>query len=283
MLQIVADSGCYLPPELIARWGIHIVPLKVHFGEAEVYDEITGISNREFYRRLTTEAVFPTTSQPPAGEFLAAYRRALATGADHILVLTLSGRLSGTFNAARAAAAMLPDAPITCFDSRSLGLGVGLMILVAAEMNLAGQPLPAILKRLQTMRDDLRVFILFDTLEYLRRGGRIGNASAFVGGLLRIKPLLTLRDGILQPLGKVRTRRKAIERMLAEVQAAVPDRRAPVYLAAMHADAPESLPPLQEALRAHFPNIRRFLTGEIGPTVGAHAGPRTLAVGICPA
>ncbi len=282
MLKIVADSGCYLPPELISRWGIHIVPLKVHFGETEVYDEITGISNREFYRRLTTETVFPTTSQPSAGEFLDAYRRARRDGAAHILVLTISGRLSGTFSAACTAAAMFPDVPVTCFDSQSLGLGVGLMIATAAEMNLAGESLPAILKRLQQMRRDLRVFILLDTLEYLRRGGRIGNASAWVGSLLHIKPLLTLREGILHPLDKVRTRRKAMERMLAEVKATVPDRHTPVQLGAMHAGAPDDMAHLLATLRSHFTHIRRALSGEIGPTLGAHAGPRALAVGVCP-
>lgn len=279
MTKIVTDSSCYLHPDLIAKYDVRIVPLKVHFGE-EIFDEVSGISNEEFYHRLATANPFPTTSQPPAGEFKAAYEAALATGHD-VLAMTLSGKISGTYSSAATAAEMLPGAPITTFDSRSAGLGLGLMIVTAGDMLDAGCPLAEVLARLEQMRREMRVVFMVDTLDYLKRGGRIGAASAFVGTLLRIKPLLSLTDGEVLPLEQVRSKRKAISRLLAEIESHCPDAAHPVQMGIMHTQVPEDLDLLAGMVHGRL-NIRRLLTGEIGPAVGTHTGPGTLAIGICP-
>ncbi|MFQ5575840.1 MAG: DegV family protein [Anaerolineae bacterium] len=282
MIKIVTDSGSYLPPDFVSGRGIEVVPLKVHFGDDEVYDEITGISSRAFYERLKTKTVFPTTSQPPAGEFKAAYERAAQAGADHILVITLSGKLSGTFSSATTAATMLSGTPITLFDSLSLGLGVGLMVAAASDMALAGDELPRVMQRLEQMRRDMQILVMLDTLEYVRHGGRIGAASALIGQVLKFKPILSVTGGVLKPHHNVRTKRRAIQSLLDGARAAIPNLAAPVQLAAMHAAAEADMTMLVGQLTAMFGNIQRLMTGELGPAIGAHTGPGTVAVGICP-
>ncbi|MFQ5610840.1 MAG: DegV family protein [Anaerolineae bacterium] len=279
MIKIVTDSGCYLASELIAKNDIRIVPLKVHFGH-ERFDEISGISNEEFYRRLAEAHSLPTTSQPPTGEFKAAYETVLQEGHD-VLVLTISSKLSGTYASAVAAAEMLPEANITPFDSRSAGLGLGLMVVTAAEMFEAGHSLAEVIRRLEQMRRDMHVVFMVDTLEYIKRGGRIGAASAFVGTLLKIKPLLTLTGGEILPLEQVRSKRKALERLLAEIQSYVPEPHTPVQIGVMHVRAPRDQEMLAQKVQGLF-NIQRLLIGEIGPAIGTHVGPGTLAIGICP-
>jgi DegV family protein with EDD domain len=282
MIRIVSDSSCYLSPEVIAEREIEVVPLKVHFGDDEIYDEITGISNKEFYRRLTTGNVFPTTSQPPIGEFQAAYQKVLQDPSDQILAITLSSKLSGTFSSAQTAVKFFPEISITPFDSLSLAIGMGLMVMTASDMALSGQPMPAILARLEHMRQNMHIVFTLDTLEYLRRGGRIGATSAFIGGLLKFKPILAIVDGVIKPVGKVRTRRKAINSLLDELKALVPDSNTPVQIGAMHVDEETEMHLLLEQVNAMYRNVRRTITGEIGPALGAHGGPGILGVGICP-
>lgn len=279
MIKLIADSSCYLPPELIARYQTEIVPLKINFG-GQVFDELTGISNQAFYRRLTTEVIFPTTSQPPVGEFLAAYKK--SEPEDELLVITLSGKFSGTVNVAQMAASLLPHRAITVFDSQSIGLGIGLMIATAADMIAAGSSVAQIVAALDQMRRSFRIFFILDDLEHLRRGGRIGAVSTAVGSLLKIKPILTLEDGLLRPLDKVRTRRRAMERLLEEIKAAVPDPATPVVLGAMHVAAEADMQALIGQAAARFSNVQRVLTGEVGPALGVHGGPGILGVGVCP-
>lgn len=279
MIKLIADSSCYLPPELLAQYRIEIVPLKIHFGQ-QTFDELTGISNQAFYQRLTTDPVFPTTSQPSVGEFLKAYKK--SEPEDELLVITLSGKFSGTFNVAQTAAGLLPHRSITVFDSQSIGLGIGLMIVTAADMITSGHSVAQIVAALDQMRRNFKIFFILDDLTHLRRGGRIGAVSTALGSLLKIKPILTLEDGLLKPLDKVRTRRRAIERLLEEIRAAVPDPTSPVVLGAMHVAAQADMQAVIGQAAAMFPNARRVLTGEVGPALGAHGGPGILGVGVCP-
>ncbi len=281
MIKIITDSTCAMSPDFLHQRNIEMVPLKVNFGNDETYDEIIGISNQEFYQRLITENVFPSTSQPSAGEFKVAFERA-ATPNDQLLVLTLSSKLSGTFSSAQTAASMSPHIPITLFDSRSVALGLGLMVATASDMAQAGRSLDEILARLEQMRRDMRIFFIVDTLEYLRKGGRIGGAAAFVGSILKIKPILTFIDGVIEPFDKVRTKRKALARILELLKAAVPDPNMPVQIGVMHAAAETEVQPLEAQVRAIFPNVQRAITGEIGPVLGAHGGPGLLGAGVCP-
>jgi DegV family protein with EDD domain len=282
MIKIVTDSTSYLPSDLLHHHEITVVPLKVQFG-VESYDEITGISSRDFYRRLATTPGFPTTSQPSLLEFKTAYETILARHPSaQILVLTLSSHLSGTYNSALTAATQLPGSSITVFDSRSTAPGLGLLCLAAAQLNVAGHDLAEIVGRLEALRQDNELVFAVDTLEYLRRGGRIGAAAAFLGTLLHTKPILHVVEGKVQPLTRVRTRKKAISQLLAELAQKLtpPDR--PVWAGVVHIQAEEEMAALSEQVTAQF-NVTYLFTGEIGPVVGAHLGPGAVGVGLCPA
>ena len=281
MIKIITDSTCALSPEFLAERAIGMVHLKVNFGETESYDELSGISNAEFYRRLLTENVFPSTSQPAAGEFKAEYER-IAEPGDEILVLTLSGKLSGTYGSAVMASKMVPDIPVTVFDSLSVGLGLGLMVATASDMALAGASMAEILARLEQMRRDVRIYFIVDTLEYLHKGGRIGGAAAFFGGILNIKPILTFIDGKIEAIDKVRSKRKALTRIFDLLDQNFPDKSQSVQIGVMHAAAESELPAMEEKLLSLFPNHTRVITGEISPVLGAHGGPGLLGAGVIP-
>lgn len=279
MIKIITDSTSYLPATFTAQRDIKVVPLNIHFGSGERFEETTGISNREFYRRLEIESVLPTTSQPSIGKFQTAFEEAKN---DQILVITLSGKLSGTFNSAQTAANLMPDYSITVFDSRCIALGIGLMVAMASDMAQQGKSMADILHRLEQMRRDIRIFFTLDTLEYLHRGGRIGYASTMIGSLLSFKPILTMKAGMLHPLCKVRTRRRAEERILAELQIAVPNPDTPVYLGAMHVNNPEKAADLVAQTHKVYNNVPRVMIGEVGPALGVHGGLGILGMGICP-
>lgn len=281
MIRIVTDSTSYIPAEIIKAHNLVVVPLKVQFGR-ETYDEITGISNRDFFQRLTTTNDFPTTSQPSAGEFLNTYQGILSQDPQaEIIVLTISSKLSGTYSSARTAAEELPEAQITVFDSRSAAMGLGLMAISAAKLATKGQPLAQIVSRLEQMRRDTTIVLVVDTLEYLKRGGRIGAATAFLGTLLDTKPILAILDGEIQPLDRVRTKKKAIFRLFTELRNKLPVPDQPVQAGLMHITAESEMERLAEMIQSQF-NVTYFFTSELGPVVGAHVGPGTLGVGICP-
>jgi DegV family protein with EDD domain len=281
MIRIVTDSTSYIPPEIARYHQIEVVPLKVLFG-AEVYDEFTGLSNADFYRRLTTTSDFPTTSQPSTGDFIQVYQQILQEDpAAQILVLTVSSRLSGTYNAALTGAEQLPQASITVFDSLSAAMGLGLMAITAAVMAAGGQSTPQILARLEQMRRDTSIVLVVDTLEYLKRGGRIGAAAAFLGTLLNTKPILALIEGKLQPLDRVRTKKKAVQRLFTELESKLTDPRQPIQAGIMHIAASAEMDSLTALMKERF-NMARLYTSELGPVVGAHLGPGALGVGICP-
>jgi DegV family protein with EDD domain len=281
MIRVVTDSTSYLPDDIINAYNIPVVPLKVQFG-AETYNEITGISNDDFYRRLTTTQDFPTTSQPAVDEFKEVCQKILADKPEtHILILTVSGRLSGTYSSAVTAAEQLPEAKITVFDTLSAAMGLGLMTMTAAQMAAEGHGLAAILSRLERMRRETNIFLVVDSLEYLRRGGRIGAATAFLGNLLNTKPILAVVEGQLQPLDRVRTKKKAIDRLFAELNHKLPNPDQPIQAGVMHVTAEAEATVLIERVRDHF-NVTYHYISELGPVLGAHVGPGTVGLGFCP-
>jgi DegV family protein with EDD domain len=281
MLKVVTDSTSYIPPPLLKQYDITVVPLKVHFGP-ETYDEVTGINNFQFFERLRATAAFPTTSQPAIGQFRQAYQDILRQHPTaQILTLPISRKLSGTYNSALAAAEQLPQANITVFDTGSAALGIGLMAFAAVEMAQAGQPLAHILARLEWMRSQISIVLMVDNLEYLRRGGRIGAAAAFLGTLLNTKPILAVIDGLIQPLDRVRTKKKAVERLLTELESRLADPAQPIQAGVMHIGAEAEMNDLVALMRERF-NLTRLFTSEIGPVIGAHLGPGALGAGFCP-
>ncbi len=278
MIRIVADSASSIAPDLAQQLGIHLVPMKVLFGE-ETYLDGVNMDSTEFYERLKSNRVLPTTSQPSAGELQQVFDQ-LTAGGDEVLCVLISHLMSGTLSSAEAARDMLPTRSIHIFNSLSVSVGEGLLAMAAAKMAQEGQTMEAILARLERMRSQMRLFFVVDTLEFLQRGGRIGGAAALIGSLLKVKPLLCIENGRIEPMEKVRTKPKAVERMLAVMEEKVGAGR-PVWAAVTHTNNPIEAAQLSQALQARF-DCRHMLVGDAGPTVGVHAGPGVLGIATCP-
>lgn len=268
-VKIVTDSTAYLPPELITRYGIEVVPLKVLFGP-EAYTEGVDISNEEFYRKLAKASTLPTTSQPSIGDFVQVYDKA-AREAAAILSIHISGKLSATINSALNAKDELPQVQIEVVDSLCSCMGMGMIVLAAARAAEEGQALSQIRASTEKLIKNMHLFFVVDTLEYLHKGGRIGGAATLLGTALRIKPILCVKDGQIDALARVRTKRKAVARMLELVEERV-QRGAAVHVAVFHAQAVEEALALQQEVRARFDCAEMHLS-EIGACIGTHVGP----------
>ena len=216
------------------------------------------------------------------GAFRDAYYNILTNqSSTEILVLTISSKLSGTFNAALTAATQIPQARIFVFDTLSAAMGVGLMVMAAAKMVALEASLNEVIDRMEQMRQELAIFLVVDTLEYLKRGGRIGAATAFLGTLLDTKPILTIMDGEIKPLDRVRTKKKAVKRLFYELEQRLPATGRPVQAGVMHVAAPGEAEELGQMIKENF-NLTHFFNLELGPVIGAHVGPGTLGAGLCP-
>jgi len=273
-IGVVTDSACDLPDELVDRYGIEVVPLTVRFGDLELVDRVE-LSTADFWSRLRDARELPSTAAPSAGAFATSFRRLVDQGATAIVCISLSERLSATMQSAQLGAAELADGgidvPIEVIDSRNASMGLGSLVLGAAQRAEAGEPLDAIVAAVLGARDRSRLVGTLDTLEFLKRGGRIGNAQALLGSVLAIKPLVELRDGVVEEAGKVRTRSRAL-RFLADRVAAQPV----TELAVLHGQATD-VEGLLELLDPIIP-AERITVGEVGPVIGTHAGPGVIGV-----
>lgn len=276
-IVILTDSAADLGSDYRESLGIEMVPLRVNFGQESYQDSVT-ISAKEFFEKLKNSDVMPTTSQPSPLDFLEAYKRIVEKhGKDvQIICIMLSAVLSGTYQSAVIAKTMLEeDVDITIIDSKKASFLHGLAALEAARAAQAGKSKQQILDLIERLLKDIQVYFIVDTLEYLQKGGRIGKAQALIGSLLNIKPILTLDpEGHVLPFDKVRGTKKAINRMLEELHAYAGG--APVKAAIVHADSIEEANALLERVKSEFQVVEEFIT-EIGPVVGTHAGPGTLA------
>lgn len=278
MIKIVTDSTAGLPEAIIQAHDIRVVPLCVHFGE-QAFKEKIELSNEDFYRRLSSAAELPTTSQPSAGEFCEVFKELVDAGHE-VVALTISSKLSGTWLSAMAALEMLPGAPITVVDSLSTSVGMYLMLEQAVQAVAKGASRQETAALLEELRDKLYVSFVVDTLEYLAKGGRIGNAKAFLGTLLKIKPILVLKEGVIEPLEQVRSKRKALTRMidLAEQRLDGQGARALVHVA--HAVCPEEAALLKDEITARLGCAEPRMS-EVGAVIGTHTGPGVIALAVC--
>jgi DegV family protein with EDD domain len=272
-IAIVTDSSAYLPADLVERYGLHVMPLKVAFGET-VYRDCVDITEEEFYRKLAQAKELPFTSQPSAGEFLVFYQE-VARQSQGILSIHLSSALSGTYNSAMAAREMLPDVPIEVIDSRSTSMGQGFLVLAAARAAEEGKSLEEIAALTRDLVSRLNVIFTLDTLKYLQKGGRIGGAQALMGSMLAIKPILHLHEGRVEPLEKVRTKGKAVERLVEIMEERLQDR--PAHVAILHSANPQEAEALRAQIAARFPCRELLLTG-VSPVIGTHTGPGCLGL-----
>ena len=273
-VRIVTDSTADLDPKLAAEHDITVVPLSVLFGDEELLDGV-DIDSKAFFERLEREPVLPTTSQPSAGAFREVYQRLAEEGATEILSIHVSEKLSGTLDSARQGAQGVEGVRIEFLDSQLTTLALALGVLTAAKAVAGGASLDEARDAAASQFARTETYFLVDTLEYLRRGGRIGRASEVLGSLLRVKPLLALRNGEVEPIGRVRTKQKAIDDLLRRAAALRPIEQ----MAAAHAAAPDDLAQLVERLRALAPDAP-LVTGEVGPVIGVHAGPGLLAFAV---
>ncbi len=275
VVKIVTDSTADIPLELIEEYGIGIVPLKIRFGEKEYRDGI-DMDSESFLEKLSESSDFPITSQPPSEEFRSAYDTLLEDKSTaSIISIHLSSGLSGTYNSAKQGAkASSNPKHISIFDSKSISLGLGLMVLEAARMAKESKTVEEILERLEYMRDNSGIYFTVDTFEYLVKGGRIGKAKGFVGNLLNLKPILKVSDGSISAAGKVRGKSKVINGMISLLHTDIPD-TATVRFAVGSAGA--DLRELSNTLQREF-NVKPELTVDLCPVITAHTGPGTLGV-----
>ncbi len=273
-IRIVTDSTADIPPELAEQHAITVVPLIVLFGDEQLRDGV-DITSEKFFRRLVREPILPTTSQPSVGAFREVYERLRDEGATEIVSIHVSAKLSRTIESARQAAAELDGVRVTHINSELTTLGLGLGVIAAAQAVEAGNTVEEVEA---TARDHFRrthLFILVDTLEYLRRGGRIGRAQELIGSLLQFKPLLALEDGEVVPIGRARTKARAIEELLRRAAEFRPIAEA----MAVHATTPEDLEYLVERIHGIAPDAPITL-GRVTPVIGVHTGPGALAFAV---
>ena len=271
-IRVVTDSACDLPDDLAAELGIGIVPLRIRFGDEELVDRVE-LSTKEFWARCRRFDGLPETSAPSPGQFQAAFEAMAAEGADGVVCVNLSSRLSATIEAARQGAkAMEGSLPVRVVDSLSVTLGQGLVTIEAAQLAGQGGDLDEVANVAERAVRSLSVYGAIDTLENLRKGGRIGGAQALLGSLLSIKPVIRVADGVVQEESKQRTRGRALRYLVAKLREAGPVDR----VAACGADAPDmdQFLTLLEAV----PSAHKMLVGEIGPVIGTHAGAGTVGV-----
>ncbi len=277
VIHIITDSTCEGPTELLHHPRVEVVPLTVVFGQEALRDHV-DISVEEFWARLPSANPLPTTSQATPGDFAAPFRRYTDAG-EEVLAITLSHKLSGTYESAIAAQESLPGRPITVFDTLSISIGLGLMVQQAVRMADAGATRAEIVAVLARMRDHVHIMFALETLEYLQKGGRIGRAQALVGTLLKFKPLLSIKEGEVYPANRVRSKRKALETMLDILAESVPERGPAVKLAVVHAGAADEAAEVAKAMQARFGSMDLFM-GDLGPVIGVHVGPGTIGAAV---
>ncbi|MEY2475547.1 MAG: fatty acid kinase fatty acid binding subunit [Actinomycetota bacterium] len=271
-IRVVTDSACDLPQALADQHGIEIVPLTIRFGDTELVDR-RDLSPKEFWARSAESPVLPETAAPSAGAFEEMFKRVAGDGADGIVCVTLSSALSATHQAAALAAKSLgDDIPIRVVDSKAVTMAQGLMALAAAKLGEQGSSIDECAQAVEDLVARSRIFATLDTLENLKKGGRIGAAQALFGSLLSIKPVIELRDGVVEAESKQRTRSKSLRYLVEKVK----EHGKVENLVVMHGEAPD-LEEFLDLVSAVYPRDD-LIVGDIGAVIGTHGGPRVMGV-----
>ena len=272
-VRIVTDSSCDLTEEEAAAHGVEVVPLTIRFGDEELEDR-TQLSIEQFYEKLASSAVLPETAAPAPGKFEAAFRRQAEAGADAVVCINLSSGLSATMQSARnAATAVAGDLRVEVVDSRSITSGLGTQVLLAAEAGAQGASVEEVVALVEDLVRRTHVIGALDTLDNLKKGGRIGGAQALMGSLLSIKPILDVSTGEVEEAGRARTRKKALETLRDRVA----EHGQVSHLRVAHGFAPdvEAMVDLLVGIGHAREDIR---VAPIGPVIGTHGGPRVMGI-----
>lgn len=272
-VKIVTDSTADLPAELARELGITVVPLNVHFGHETFLDGVDLDADR-FFQRLATEPNLPTTSAPSIGAFLEVYRGLVEAG-HQVVSIHIAQALSGTMNSALQAREQLGNVPLEVVDSYQASLGLGLVVTAAARAVKEGASYEETLQVARGAAGHVQVFALLDTLEYLQKGGRIGRVRGFIGSLLRVRPLITVREGTVESVISVRSRAQGLQYMVT-----IAEERAPLQQAAViHSTTPEEVEELLERVRPHVSGSA-VIRGRFGPVLGTHLGPGAIGIAL---
>lgn len=270
---IVTDSTCDLTLEFMREHNIRFLPLSVDIG-GEVYKDKLEIDNSAFYEAIKDKNIFPKTAQVTPYSFEKVFKEELDKG-NEIVCITLSAALSGTYSAANIAKASLDSDKIHIINSKTVSLGEGYLVKVAAEKAKEGSSAGEIIECIKNLIEKQDVIIALDTMEMLKRGGRISPAKAAIGGILGIKPMLTIKDGVLEPVGKAKGRKAAVKDSLQYLKDKNADLNRTIVVA--HSNDAERCSKMVEILREEFGDLD-IMTSEIGPVVGTHAGPGAIGV-----
>jgi len=273
-VKIITDSVADLPPQVVKEFGITVIPILIRFGN-EVYRDGIDLSADEFYQKIANSKAFPVTSVPSPGTFAEAYDK-LAKETDEILVIILSSKLSGTYEVAVQAVGLMKEkCRVEVVDSQWATMAMGFMVIAAARAANDGANLDEVADVVRRNIPRVDFLAAFDTLEYLRRGGRIGRAQAFLGSVLKINPLITLKDGLVEPAGRTRSRAKAIDRLY---DFAISFSRIE-EMAVEDTATPDEAEALVERLSSVFPK-EQIYRSKMTPAIGTHTGPRLLLVAV---
>ena len=271
-VQIVTDSSCDLPEDLINQFGIGIVPLKIRFGQTEFVDRLE-LTTDQFWEKCRETDELPSTAAPAPGAFIAEFQRAADEGASGVVAIVLSGELSATIEAAQQAAREVEgNIDVRVVDSRTVTLGLGAVVVAAAQAAKGGADIDEVSNIATDSAARTHVHAALDTLENLRKGGRIGAAGSLLGSMLSIKPLIEVRDGVVEPAGKQRTRTKALSYLVKVVEEHAQQIESIYVTHAACDDVDSFVERIQSLVQTDV------LVGQIGPVVGAHAGIGTIGV-----
>jgi DegV family protein with EDD domain len=277
MIKLVTDSTAYLPKDIVEQYDIRVVPLNVLFG-TKSYQEGIDLGYEQFYRMLADVDELPTTSQPAAGDFMTVYSELVEAGHE-VVSIHISSELSGTVDSALAARKMLPDPTrVSVVDSLSTAMGLEAIVRFALDEIEAGKSRDDLVASVEELVKRVHLYFVVDTLEYLHKGGRIGGASALLGTVLQFKPILFLGGGKIQPWGKVRTKRKAVSKLL-DVVGEKTSGQAIGKICVGHAQVPDEAEALTQRLRQRL-DCDQFYVSQIGPVIGTHTGPGALGVAV---
>lgn len=277
-IAVVTDSTAYIPKEMREEHHIHMIPLQVVFGE-KTFREETELDWRSFYKEVKNHDELPTTSQPSFGELIALYEE-LGKTFDAVISIHLSSGISGTYNSAASANAMVDHIKVYPFDSEISCLAQGFYALKAAQLIKDGVDSPEeIIKELEEMKKTVRAYFMVDDLSHLQRGGRLSSAQAFIGGLLKVKPILHFDNKLIVPFEKIRTRKKAISRIF-ELLAEDASKGIPMRAAVIHANREEEAAEIIQELSGKYPHVE-FYNSYFGAVIGTHLGEGAIGIGWC--